>query len=608
MKRDKQKLLSTRKRELFKFNSRIIKYWRNNPVQACYDLLGINLLDEQKYLLQHMWVADYSVLCASRNFGKSFIIAVYVCLKFLLFENQKIYIMSSVGSQAQETFLKVEDIALDRLSSIKSLKDIFKEETVKNPGNKTGFGHNPASFSVTSYNNSYIKTLNGDPDNNRSKRASLVIFDEAGFCSEELLAIGLAFITQDSEFVTSTDESFNLDLERIKCPTQAIYASSASDIDTTFFRKYKEYSMKMFMGDRRYFVADIPCDIPTNPHMDGKPHPPLLKKEQIEAEMRINREKALREYYNRFTTDGGESQMIKRATIIRNSVFDLPILTNENNKDKFAIAFDPARTGDGSCISVMRICHDDNIGYYGEIVNCVNLIDLGKKKKMNMKSTDQAEYLKQLILDYNGNALDYENISCLMIDAGAGGGGVTAYSDHLLEDWNDKKGIKHKGFIDAEYEIYKEEVVKYPNASKILSLISPNKYKTQMCEELIELMNMDLIRFPKEYNGKGYLMLAEDKGSGKEAERDLVQRKLTMEEEIALINIDAMKSETTTIHKIKSGDNVSYKIPKDKERTHHDDRFYTLLLLAHHLYELRRKDILRDNVNHKKNVLDYCLF
>lgn len=588
MRKRSKDLLSHRKLELYEQNAEIIKFWRRNPVIACEQILGIKLLDSQKYVLNESWTKPYVVWSCSRNFGKSFIGSIFMMLKFLLFENQQIYIISSVGSQSQETFMKIEKIAKQRLESIKSLKDIFRNEVVTSPANQDGFTHNPASFHTLSYNGSEIFTLNGNPDNNRSKRATLVFFDEAGFSSDEIVMISEAFATQDSNFATSTDSDFNLDTQRKKNPTQLIYASSASDVDTIFFKRYKEFSKRMIMGDNRYFVADIPCDIPLDPLMDGEKHPPLLKKEQVDNAMKTNREKALREYYNRFTTDGGETQVIKRGVVVRNSVNQLPTMSNESNRDKFVLAFDPARVFDNSVCSVMRIIHDPEIGYYGEIVNSVSFADLSKKKKTPMMTPDQIAYFKNMLLSYNGKNPDYENIMSVLFDSGAGGGGINAFADNLLSDWTDTNGVFHKGLIDLSHDEYKDMSSRYPNAVNKLRLISPKKYKVQMVEQLKELMELDLIKFTKEYDGKGFANLIIDDGK----ERNIKERHLTMEEEIALINIDLMKEETVSIHRFESGNkNVSYDLPKDKENKIGDDRFYTLLLLAHFLYELRRENI-----------------
>lgn len=58
-------ILSTRKIELYNKNAEIIAYWRRNPVIACEDLLGIKLLDSQKYILNMTWNAQYSVWACS---------------------------------------------------------------------------------------------------------------------------------------------------------------------------------------------------------------------------------------------------------------------------------------------------------------------------------------------------------------------------------------------------------------------------------------------------------------------------------------------------------------------------------------------------------------
>ena len=67
-----------------------------------------------------------------------------------------------------------------------------------------------------------------------------------------------------------------------------------------------------------------------------------------------------------------------------------------------------------------------------------------------MQTPDQVKYLKELMLAYNGDAPDYENIEAVMIDAGSGGGGVNI-ADYLMEDWIDDKGVTHRGLIDKEY-------------------------------------------------------------------------------------------------------------------------------------------------------------
>lgn len=166
------KLMSERKRKICELDAESIAYYRRNPCIACEDLLGIKLIDSQKYILQASWNKPHVLWCCSRNFGKSFLGAVFMVLKAVLYENQAIYIVSSVGDQSKETFSKIEEIVLrigKTAASIGSLKDIVEKETKKSANNKTGFGHAQSGFHVEFYNGSEIFTLNGNPDNNRSK-------------------------------------------------------------------------------------------------------------------------------------------------------------------------------------------------------------------------------------------------------------------------------------------------------------------------------------------------------------------------------------------------------------------------------------------------------
>lgn len=590
-------ILSTRKIELYKANSKIIKFLRRNPIIACEELLGIKLLDAQKWMLQESWNKPMVLWACSRSAGKSFLGAIIIILKAILFENQSIYIAAPVGEQSKELFTKIEEIVLGigkTASSIDSLKDIAMNEVVKSPACKTGFSHAQSGFNVGFYNGSEIFSLNGNPDNNRSKRATLVFFDESGFMSEEAISIMEAFAAQDSNFKTSTDKKFNIKAQRKKCPTQLIYASSASDVDTTFFKHYKNFAKQMFAGNTDFFCCDIPCDIPLNPTMDGEPYPPLLTQSKVDSAMKANREKALREYYNKFTKDGGVTQIVKWGTIRRNETLILPELHYKDGC-KYALAFDPSRINDNSIIEAMKIIYDKNIGYYGEIVNCTNLIDIASKKGYKMTSQEQLNILRETLLNYNGNNPDYENIMALYIDPGAGGGGINVFGDGLLEDWYDKKGNKHRGLLDSEYELYQGFDSKYPNAiTDKLKFISPKKYRTQMVDEFIELMNLDLIKFTKEYSGNGFVTLSREKKTGDKIDIELYKQSLSMEEEIALLNMDILKTEITSIHKFENAEKTSksYALPKDKERIMNDDRFYTIIMLAHFLYDLRRQNLV----------------
>jgi hypothetical protein len=412
----------------------------------------------------------------------------------------------------------------------------------------------------------------------------LNFYDESGFAPDELFTTSEPFAVQNSDFRLGGDVDVTLFPKQM--PNQLIYASSASSTDTYFFRKYSDFAKKMFLGDKRYFVADISSDVVINATFNGKLYPvSLLSQETVDAAMRENKEKAMREYKNIFTTEGSDQQIVKRAMIIRNSTLRPPILANDGNR-KFAIAIDPARNHDNSVCTIAEIILDENVGYRMEISNNVSWTDLEKKKKTPMKTPDQIKDFKRMLINYNGNqTADYENIKAVMIDAGAGGAGMSAWADGLLEDWNDEKGVKHRGLIDASHDEYQTYLSKYPNAVDKLKLLAPQKYKREMFEALIEMMNLDLISFTENYDYKGELIFNNEEGK-------TTRHKLTSEEELSLVNIDIAKEELVSIYAFKSPNgNVRYDLPPDKQSKIGDDRAYTIAMLAWYLQQLRRQNI-----------------
>lgn len=618
--------MSNRKLEGLINIARLQKYYQCNPVRFINDFFNIELLDAQAYIVQRTWNCPNVLVLASRGFGKSTVIDLILMSKDMLFCNVWTYIASGSGSQAEETFTKLEQIANDNIDEMKgSTGYIFKHEVEINNAAGDGFSHGSNGFKYTLYNGSMTQTLNSNIDRKRGKRGS-VIFDECGFLSDEMLNVYGAFAAVNKNFASGKDrDGRSLDPIRLRTlainlPNQKFYISSASSTDTEFYRLYREFSKRQIMGDRDYCVIQVDCETVLKPTIRGEAVNALLTRNTIETEMRTNPEKARREYYCEFTSDAGMNAIIRRGTIARNSETRPPLLYNDTGKKKFVIAYDPARSRDNSTILVMEIYQTDSGEYKGRVVNCVNLLDIGKKIKSPMRTPDQIDYLKQLILDYNGDAPDYENIECVLIDAGSGGGGVNI-ADFLMEDWVDKKGKTHRGLIDKEYS--EEYVGRFPNAINKLKLVSPAQYKSIIYEALIEMLDIDVISFTSDYDNKGYLTVfeADEKKLEKEKKRleekfksegytgDNLTKKLEEElaqasfvhskvvkldpfQEIALANIDATKEEMVNmVRKKRESGKDSFELTPEKANKLHDDRSYCMALCAWFLSEKRLSNI-----------------
>ena len=618
--------MSTRKLEALFYIAKLQRYYQCNPVRFINDFFNIELLDAQAYIVQRTWNCPNVLVLASRGFGKSTIIDLILMSKDMLFCNVWSYIASGSGSQAEETFTKLEQIANDNIDEMKgSTGYIFKHEVEINNAAGDGFSHGSNGFKYSLYNGSMTQTLNSNIDKKRGKRGS-VIFDECGFLSDEMLKVYGAFAAVNKNFASGKDrDGHSIDPIRLRTfainlPNQKFYISSASSTDTEFYRLYREFAKKQIMGDRDYCVIQVDCEVVLRPTIRGEVVNALLTRSTIETEMRTNPEKARREYYCEFTSDAGMNAIIRRGTITRNSETRAPLLYNDTGKKKFIIAYDPARSRDNSVILVVEIYQNDYGEYKGRVVNCVNLLDVGKKIKSPMRTPDQIEYLKQLILDYNGDVPDYDNIECVLIDAGSGGGGVNI-ADFLMEDWIDKKGKKHRGLIDKEYSA--DYIGRYPNAVNKLKLVSPSQYKSIIYEALIEMLDIDAISFTADYDNKGYLTVfeADEKKLEKEKRRiseelkakgfdgdDFTKKleeelsrascvntkvvKLDQFQEIALANIDAMKEEMVNmVRKKRDSGKDSFELTPEKANKLHDDRSYTMALCAWWLSEKRLENV-----------------
>nr|UVX82512.1 MAG: Terminase [Bacteriophage sp.]DAR36966.1 MAG TPA: Terminase large subunit [Caudoviricetes sp.]DAT43940.1 MAG TPA: Terminase large subunit [Caudoviricetes sp.] len=621
--------ISQRKLESYQKLAEIKQWGLRYPTKFLSEFVGVDLLDSQEYTFMMSWTRPYVLWLESRNAGKTTKLALYAMLRGLLHNNYRIYICSGTADQSQETFRKIEDIAMKNIESMTGLTDVFRNEVEISQANSSGFVHNPMGFTYKLYNGSFVKTLNSNINAKRGKRAEAVYFDEGGWLSEEEFNVIGAFTTQSADFKLGGD----IDVATVpkEFPHQLLYASSASSVDTAFYQKYRDFSKKMFLGDPRYFVADLNCDIVINTTFHGKPYPAsLLNRETIENEIRNNPEKAMREYYNQFTQDGGVGQIIKRALIVRNSYNRPPVLYNDTNERKFVFAYDPARSTDNSILGIGELLYNEEDGYTMDIVNVISFSDLGLRRKTPMMTQDQIRELHNLLLDYNGDALDYDNIELVLADAGSGGGGNSWVRDSLIEEWKDKTGKNHHGLIDKDYtngDIYSK---RYPEAVNKLKLIEPSKYKSEMFEALIKMVEANKIHFTEKYDNKGYLNILEvdDELMHKseesiraeldkmnldisEYEEQLEERlseiesaktttyKLSLDEEVALVQIDAMKEEIVNICRTKrEGGKDSFKLPPHKdadtgnsEATMHDDRAYVLAMLGWFLSEKRLEHI-----------------
>lgn len=580
------KEISQRKLETYEKYCIVIQWGRSHPVEFAERFFGISLLDMQKYSIYNSWTRDFVLLLKSRNAGKTTELAIYSMLRSTLLPFHNTYFLGNTGDQAKEVFKKIEKISKKEIESFTGSTDVFFNELVRSGATSDGFIHNPASFTTKLFNGSEINTLNSDITNIKGKRANLVCFDEAGWFSDELFVQAENFVNQDENF--KLGGNIDITLEPKGFPRQLMYASSASDTSSEFYKKFKYFSERMIMGDQKYFVCNFNIDLVMKATFNGEPYPPLISKDKVDKAMGDNRDKALRELYNRFSADSHEGQILTRRDIMQHTTRKPPLLRNDTGNRQFIGAWDSARLNDNSVIGWAEIYQDPERGWCMDLSNVVSLVDVSTKKKTPMIIPDQVKAFQSMLLDYNGNdkqKLDYENINSFVCDSGAGGQMVGGISDYMLADWVGKDGKTHKGLIDKYHKANETSKNRFTNAVDIMKLVDPRAHRNEIFDAAEKMVKLGVVKFPADYDGKNYIISIDDEGV--EHRYDLSD-----DEQQALVQIDLMKNEIITMCKYTNAGSVKYDFPPDKRNTQHDDRAFVFGLLCWRLAQLRKGDLI----------------
>lgn len=550
---------------------KLIQWGRKHPVQFIEKILQIPLMDYQKWLISMTWNAEYAVWVCSRNAGKSFLIGVFTQARAILYPKTKIHIMSTGSRQANETFETMENIAKHQVKTLLSDNEVFMGELKRSNSDTDGFTHDAKKGSGCDLlNGSFIKAVTGSAKTVRGKRSNVNIYDEAGTIPREFYDATEPFVTQSADFKTGA--SYDPEVYPQEVPNLRLYAGSASDTNSLFWEKYKEGAKQMLMGNSKYFVADLSCEIPLHPTMNGNPVKPLLSQDEIDRKMRENEIIAMREYYNIFDRFDLEDCVVSRSDIYLNTEDFIPQLGWGGKKHKYIIAWDPASKNDNSPLLVTEYYKDpDDKTIKGRIVHMENLIkryEDGSRRPMTID--EQVARLRAILYEYNGrdNIAPYDNVT-LLLDAGTGGQ-APAIAQELCKTWEDSNGHKHPGVYDEESPdmVRWVETLGKGAVPGVLHLLEPSKYRTAMFEATRILVPAGHIKFPPTCPKNGTLVL-----------EDGVERKLSKAEQASLNQMDLMKEEMVSMVRRRTDKGtVSYGLPPEKKKKMNDDRNYVAIM------------------------------
>ena len=579
--------------------TQITQWGRRNPVKFTEVFWGLKLIDYQAYCFMRTWPVQFALWAQCRGGGKDTLAAGYFMTRLALIPNYSLYVSSNTYEQSVESCAKLRDIALKRIPSFKSATDLFAREVDKTGTNsETGFLQAP-TFKFRLYNNSKMAALSSNLEGIRGKRGAVWLNETAWKTADEL-AVVENFINVDTNFSTSTEKiRFH---DPVQMPLQLLYTSSVGDVKYPFYDKYKTFYKKMLVGDRNYYCIDLNAyDILYHSTIDGKPIKSHLSEEQIKKSIEEDPDNADVELFNKFRSGGGQNAVVTMDDLLRNSVTRKPILYNDTGKRKFIFCYDPARNYDGSILIIFELIDDKTVGYRLRLANVVSMVDKESEKKTPLPMPAQIEIIKELLILYNGErAAEWENIAGFYIDAGSGGGGISAVADQLMEDWKDIEGNKHRGIIDPVHKQYETARQKYINAVPIVHLIDPQGYKKIIYDAVAKMVKLNLIEFTN-YDNKDYITVKDDEGN-------YVIEKLDADEQLALANMYLAKMQLSYMCRYDTaGGGVTYELAKDK-KCKHDDMAYAIAEGAYALATLRRTDLLTDHNRGKRNYKNAPVF
>lgn len=191
--------------------------------------------------------------------GKTYLTALFCCVRCILYPGTKIVVSSGTLKQANEVLLKIQDDFMRKSPILRSEIE------------KCNIGQNDASIMFR--NDSWIKTRTSS-DNSRSARANIIVIDEFRMVDETILNTVLKkFLSSPREPGYLTKPQYKHLIERNK----EIYMSSAYFKSSWAYKKAQDYTLNFFDDKRKYFICGIPYQVSIKEN--------LLSREQIADEM-----------------------------------------------------------------------------------------------------------------------------------------------------------------------------------------------------------------------------------------------------------------------------------------------------------------------------------
>lgn len=218
-------------------------FYRANPHRFAADYLGVHLKLFQKILLFMMNICHFFCYIAARGQGKSWLLAVFCCVRCILYPGTKVCIAS--GTRGQSINI-LEKIKIELMPNSAYLKNEISSITIQNTNAFVDFK-----------NGSSIKVVTAS-DSARSNRANILLVDEFRMVNKDTIETVLRrFLTAPRMPGYLHDKKY----AHLKERNKEVYLSSAYFKSHWSYDKVRDYAEKMLDDTKGYFVCGLPYQL-----------------------------------------------------------------------------------------------------------------------------------------------------------------------------------------------------------------------------------------------------------------------------------------------------------------------------------------------------------
>ena len=315
--------------------ARAAAFYRANPHRFVKDFLHITLRWFQKIVIYAVNMNPAFCMIASRGLGKSFLIAIYCCVRCVLYPGTKICIASGTRGQAINVLEKIKTEILPRSPELQA--------ELKGGDVKISSLDAVATFK----NGSFIKVVTAS-DSARGNRANVLILDEFRMIDKDTIDTVLTkFLTSSRQpgYLSKPEYAHLKNQER----NRQVYLSSAFFQDHWSYTKVKSFVKNMTSPDRAWFICSFPYQLAIKEGLSNREDIADQMLEEDFNEIRWSME-MLSEFYG-----DSEGSFFQYDSIAKNRKLKYPMLpgwlaNKINNNSKLAIV--PKQSGEKRLLSI----------------------------------------------------------------------------------------------------------------------------------------------------------------------------------------------------------------------------------------------------------------